>query len=267
VKEKDKTVVVTVRRMGGAAGEVSVAYQTADYTVGDAVAAISGTDYTPVTGHLTWVDGDRSDRQITVPIITDVVQGVVEEAERFRVTLSDSKGGAEIGTQDAIVEIAGDGDPVGQFGFADSAISVSEGDGNAQVVVNRNYYSTGAVSVTLTPKAGSATTAEFSATPITLSWADGDSDSKTATISIVNEKVAKSSESFTVDLSNPTNGALIGPHSHLVVTINYDYQPPPPPQAPPQAPPPASSSGGGGLFDWLTLLCLTCVRWLRRRAF
>jgi hypothetical protein len=184
----------------------------------------------------------------------------VEEAERFNVLLTDAKGGAEIGTQDAVVEIAADGDPVGQFGFADSAISVSEADGNAQVVVNRNYYSKGAVSVTLTPTAGSATTAEFSATPITLSWADGDSSPQTAMIPVVNEKVAKSPETFTVDLSNPTNGALIGPHSHLVVTINYDYQPPPPPQSPPQA------GGGGGAFDWLALLCLSAVRWLRRRA-
>ena len=95
---------------------------------------------------------------------------------------------------------------------------------------------------------------DFAAAPITLPWADGDSDSKTAAIPIVNEKVAKSPESFTVDLSNPTNGALIGPHSHLVVTVNYDYQPPPPP------------SGGGGAFDWFALLCLSCVRWLRRRA-
>jgi uncharacterized delta-60 repeat protein len=261
VKEQDKTAVVTVRRMGGAAGTVSVAYQTADYQGTDAASAISGTDYTPVTGRLTWADGDRSDRQITVPILTDT-GGQVEEPERFNVMLTDAQGGAEIGTQNGIVEIAADGDPVGQFGFADPAISVSEADGNAQVVVNRNYYSKGAVAVTLTPHAGSATTAEFSAAPITLSWADGDSSPQTAMIPIVNEKVAKSPETFTVDLSNPTNGALIGPHSHLTVTINYDYQPPPPP-----APPPAPSGGGGGLFDWLSLLCLGCVRWLRRRAF
>jgi uncharacterized delta-60 repeat protein len=262
VKEQDKTAVMTVRRTGGAAGAVSVAYQTADYKAADAASAISGTDYTPVSGRLTWADGDRSDRQITVPIITDVAQGKVEEAERFNVTLSDPKGGVEIGTQDGVVEIAADGDPVGQFGFADSTLSVSEADGNVQVVVNRNYYSKGAVSVTLTPIAGSATTAEFSATPITLSWADGDQESQIAAIPIVNEKVAKASETFTVDLSNPTNGALIGPHSHLTVTINYDYQPPPPP-----APQPAPSGGGGGVFDWLTLLCLSGVRCLRRRAF
>jgi len=254
VKEGDNAVV-TVRRMGGATGDVSVAYRTADYQGGDAALATSGADYTPVTGRLTWSDGDRSDRQITVPILTDT-GGQVEEAARFTVMLTDARGGAEIGTQDAIVEIAGDGDPAGQFGFADSAISVSEADGNAQVVVNRNYYSKGAVSVTVTPLAGSATTADFTAAPITLTWADGDSDSKTATIPIVNENVAKSPKTFTVDLSNPTNGALIGPHSHLVVTINYDYQPPPPP-----------SRGGGGAFDWFALMSLGCVRWLRRRAF
>ena len=97
-----------------------------------------------------------------------------------------------------------------------------------------------------------------------MTWADGDSDSKTATIPIVNEKIDKSPDTFTVNLSNPTNGALIGPHSHLVVTINYDYQAPQQQQPPPPPPPPP---GGGGAFDWFALLCLGCVRWLRRRAF
>lgn len=258
VKEGDQAVV-TVRRMGGAVGDVSVAYRTADYQGTDAAAATSGADYTPVTGRLTWADGDRSDRQITVPIIADGPQ--VEEAERFNVMLDDVKGGAEIGTQDAVVEIAADGAPAGQFGFTDSALSVSQADGNVQVVVNRNYYSKGAVSVTVTPTAGSATTAEFAAAPITLSWTDGDSGSKTATIPIVNENVVKSPESFTVDLSAPTGGAVIGPHSHLVVTINYD-QPPPPPPSSPQPP-----SGGGGAFDWFALLCLGCVGWLRRHVW
>jgi hypothetical protein len=105
-----------------------------------------------------------------------------------------------------------------------------------------------------TPVAGSATTADFGAAPITLSWADGDSAPKTATIPIVNDNIVESPESFTVELSNPTNGAVIGPHSRVVVTI-HDPPPPPPP------------SGGGGAFDWFALLCLGCVRWLRRRAF
>jgi hypothetical protein len=244
--------VITIRRTGGATGDVSVAYRTADYPAGDGALATAGADYTPVTGRLTWADGDRSDRQITVPIIADA--GQVEEAERFTVMLHDVTGGAEIGTQDAVVEIAADGDPAGQFGFADPVLSVSETDGNVQVVVNRNFYSKGSVSVTVTPVAGSATTADFVATPVTL--ADGDSDPKTATIAIINKNVVQSSKSFTVELSSPTGGGLVGPRSQLVVTINYD-----------SGTVGSASAGGGGTLDWFALLCLACIGWLRHRVF
>jgi uncharacterized delta-60 repeat protein len=255
VKAQDQSAVVTVRRMGGATGAVSVTYRTLDYTGADAPSATSGTDYTPVTGQLTWTDGDRSDRQITVPILTN---GRVEEPKRFAVALDGATGGAKFGTQQAAVEVATDGDRAGELGFAQPAITANAADGNVQIVVNRNYYSTGPISVTLTPAAGSATTADFSATPLTLSWADGDSGPQTATIPIVKANiVVGSSKSFTVDLSNATNGAVIGPQAHALVTINA---------SPPPAPAPAPSSGGGGAFDWFAVLCLGCVRWLRRRA-
>jgi len=185
-----------------------------------------------------------------VPIIAD--GGQAEEPERFTVKLGDAKGGAQIGTQNAVVEIAPDGGPVGQFGFEASDITVNEADGQVQVVVDRNFYSTGPVTVTVTPVAGSATTADFAAAPIVLSWADGDAAPKTATIPIINDNDAEPQESFTVELSNPTQGAVVGPHSHLVVTINNDDQT-------------SSGGGGGGAFDGLALLCLGCVRWLRSR--
>jgi uncharacterized delta-60 repeat protein len=248
VKEQDKTAVVTVRRMGGATGSVSATYRTADYTGADAPAATSGTDYTPVTGQLTWTDGDRSDRQITVPILT---AGRVVEPRRFAVTLSGATGGAKFGTQQAAVEVATDGDRAGELGFAQPAITVDAAEGGVQIVVNRNYYSTGPISVTLTPVPGTATSADFSTTPLTLSWADGDSGPQTATIPIVKANIVGSPKSFTVNLTNPTNGAVIGPQAHDQVTINAS---------------PPTSPGGGGAFDWLALLCLSAVRWLRRRT-
>jgi uncharacterized delta-60 repeat protein len=247
VKEQDKNAVVTVRRMGGAIGSVSVNYQTADYTGTDAPPATSGTDYTPVTGQLSWADGDRTDRQITVPVLTD---GRVEEPKRFTVTLNNATAGSRLGTEVAVVEVATDGDRAGELGFAQPTITASQADGSAQIVVNRNYYSTGPISVTLTPVPGTATTADFSTTPVTLSWADGDSQAKTAAIQIVQNAVVGSGRTFTVDLTNPTNGAVIGPRSHESVTIL------------PSSPPP---SGGGGALDWLGLLCLSCIRWLQRR--
>ena len=247
VKGQDPSAVVTVRRMGGATGSVSVTYRTADYTGADAPLATSGTDYAPVTGQLTWPDGDRSERQIKVPILT---KGRVEEPKRFAVALSGATGGAKFGTQ-AAVEVATDGDRAGELGFAEPAITADAADGSVQIVVNRNYYSTGPVSVTLTPVPGSATSADFSATPQTLSWADGDSSSQTAVIPIVKANiVAGSPRSFTVNLTNPTNGAVLGPQAHERVTISAS---PPPP-------------GGSGAFDWLALLGLGGVRWLRCRS-
>ncbi|HTO72977.1 MAG TPA: Calx-beta domain-containing protein, partial [Gemmatimonadales bacterium] len=214
-KEEDQKAVMTVRRLGGAAGQVSVAYHTADYTGADAATATAGADYTAVSGRLTWADGDFSDRQITVPILAD--SGQVEEAERFVIALDDVQGGAGLGTE-GVVEIAADGAPAGQFGFVDSALTVLANAGTVQVYVYRNYYSQGAVSVTVTPVPGSATSADFSPTPIVLSWADGDSSWQTANIPITNSG-AESPRSFTVQLSNPTNGAVVGP-STLEVTIN-----------------------------------------------
>jgi uncharacterized delta-60 repeat protein len=253
VKAQDQSAVVTVRRMGGATGSVSVTYRTADYTGADAPPATSGTDYTPVTGQLTWADGDRSDRRITVPILT---AGRLEEPKRFAVTLDGVTGGAKFGTQHAAVEVATDGDRAGELGFAQPAISANATNGSVQIVVNRNYYSTGPISVTLTPVPGTATSADFSTTPLTLSWADGDSGPQTATIPIITANIVGSPKSFTVDLTNPTNGAVIGPQAHQLITINPGSAPSPPP-----------SSGGGGVFDWFALLCLGCVRWLRRRVF
>jgi uncharacterized delta-60 repeat protein len=250
VKAQDQSALLTVRRTGGAVGSVSVTYRTADYTGADAPTATSGTDYTPVTGQLSWTDGDRSDRQVTVPILTN---GRVEEPKRFALTLDGATGGVKFGTQQGAVEVATDGDRAGELGFAEPAVTANAADGSVQIVVNRNYYSTGPISVTLTPVPGTATSADFTATPLTLSWADGDGGPQTATIPIVKANFAVGSQkSFTVDLTNPTSGAVLGPQAHELVTINGD--PPPPP-------------GGGGAFDWLGLLCLGSVRWLRRHAF
>ena len=60
--------VVNVRRTGGSAGDVSVAYQ---FAVDGEGAAVNDVDYTGTAGHLTWGNGDFTDRQIHVPILAD----------------------------------------------------------------------------------------------------------------------------------------------------------------------------------------------------
>lgn len=247
--EQSPEAIVKVRRTGGAAGSVSVAYQTQAVDPSYGPPATVGQDYTDVSGRLSWADGDTSEQEIHVPIKAD---NVTEGYEYFQVKLSDVQGGAGLGTRSAAVQIDADGSPYGQFSiYADSA-SVAEGT-QAQVSVSRDYYATGAVSVTVTPTAGTASAGtDFDATPQTVSWADGEGGTKTIFIAIPADQAPEANESFTVTLSNPTGGAVVGPTSSA--TVNITDAPPPPP----------SSNGGGGSMGFGALLMLAATGLLQR---
>jgi uncharacterized delta-60 repeat protein len=193
-------VVVNVRRTGGADGSVSVAYRTTEEPAGTTPdRATAGEDFGNTSGLLTWGDGDLAEQQIRVPIVSD---NSVERPETFRVTLSDSQGGAGLGTSGVTVAIAADGGPFGQFNFGQNVYEQTE-TGGSRIWVTRGYYSSGTVSVTVTPIAGTATAgADFVAAPITLTWADGERGTKFADFPIVNDALEEPIEEFTVQLSN-----------------------------------------------------------------
>lgn len=234
---------VTVRRTGGHTGSVSVGYRT---TVDpySGIGATAGEDYTEVSGRLTWADGDSADQTITVPIPANESP---EEVETFFVTLDDPQGNAGVATRHETVNIQPDGAPSGQFSvFFNNGPTVTEA-GIAQVTVSRNYYFGGAVSVTLTAIAGSASAGDdFTASTQTLTWGDGVSDPIVVDIPIVDDGDEEGAEDFSVELSAPTGGAILGPHTAASISIDANDHPPPPPVSRP--------SGGGGAFDWLSMV-------------
>jgi len=131
---------------------------------------------------------------------------------------------------------------------------VNEQDGIAYVNISRNYSSSGAVSVTLTLASDTATAGDdFDADPVTVSWADGDSEWKTVNVPLVNDTVDEGTEQFSFQLSDPTGGAIVGPRATGKVSILDDD---------PAAPPP-SSGGGGGSVGLGSLLALGLLRLLR----
>jgi choice-of-anchor B domain-containing protein len=87
VTEGGGVATVRVQRTGGFAGVVTVDYATSD------LSASAGTEYTAVSGTLTWADGELSAQQFTVPIVDDTLP---EPAETFRIVLSNPSGGATI---------------------------------------------------------------------------------------------------------------------------------------------------------------------------
>jgi formylglycine-generating enzyme required for sulfatase activity len=118
--------------------------------------------------------------------------------------------------------------PHGTLQFASSTYSVNENGGSVQIYVSRTGGSYGAASVSYGTANGTATAgSDYTAASGTLSWADGDTASKPITVPIANDSTPESSESFTVTLSNPTGGAMLGSPVTATVTISDDDPPPP----------------------------------------
>jgi len=94
------SIDLAVVRSGSSVGAVSVDYSTASG------GALAGTDFTSASGSLSWVDGDSSNKTITINIADDTTD---ESDETFTVTLSKPSPGAGLGTNStATVTIADD---------------------------------------------------------------------------------------------------------------------------------------------------------------
>jgi uncharacterized delta-60 repeat protein len=238
IQESEGQAHIHVRRSGGSDGTVSVHYHTvAD---GDAVA---DQDYSSASGTLHWADGDRSEQEIVVPVAQD--GGSPEGYESFAVVLDGIEGGAGLGSQYGSVTIQPDGAPAGQIRMAWSENPARESDG-AQVVVSRDYYSEGEVSVTLSVESQSATAGvDFDDEPVTLTWGPGEAGEKSVRIHTVDDSIQEEAESFRVVLSNPTGGAILGPATSLSIVIPAN-----------DAPRQSHGRGGGGAAGILSLLLL-----------
>jgi hypothetical protein len=115
--------------------------------------------------------------------------------------------------------------PTLQFSAATS--SVGEAAGSASIGVTRTGSASGAVSVTYeTTTGGSAIAgADYTAVSGQLSWADGDTQTKTFSVPITNDTSVESNETVWLRLLSPTGGAVLGPQSTSVVTILDDDGP------------------------------------------
>jgi len=102
VAEAGGSVRVYVSRTVSAYGAASVNYATADASAG------ASTDYTPVSGTLSWAQDDMADKYFDVPIIND---GSYEGAESFKVVLS-LPSGVTLGALTSTTVTIEDDDPI-----------------------------------------------------------------------------------------------------------------------------------------------------------
>ena len=97
----DFTVTITVTRINGSSGAVSVSYMTSNDT------ALDPSDYTATSGTLNWVDGDVAAKTFAVTIVDD---SVLESSESFNVTLSNVQTATLGNPSSATVNITDDDD-------------------------------------------------------------------------------------------------------------------------------------------------------------
>jgi hypothetical protein len=221
IMEDEGKATITVTRLNGKSGEVSVNFASADGT------AVSGSDYTAVSGTLTWADGEGGDKTFEIPVLND------EESEgdqTFNLTLSSPAGGAILGERTTCMVTIMDDDFIGpeqHLQFSAASYTVHEDDGQVAVTVTRTGESAGSVSVNYATSDGSAVAGnDYAAASGTLTWADGDEDDKVILITVQNDSNEESDETINITLSDPGGGALLGTPSTAVLLIKDDDRPP-----------------------------------------
>jgi RHS repeat-associated protein len=202
---------ITVIRTGRSSGEVSA---TITPTNGTATPTVDY-DNTPINVH--FANGETT-KTVVIPTVNDTS---IESNETINLTLSNPAGGATIGAQNIATLTVVDDDVELAFGAAEFRVN-EDGTPIATVTVTRTGRTTGAVSVTVIPTDGTATSpANYDNTSIVVSFADGET-TQTVAIPIVNDTKVESSETIALTLVNPTGGATIGGQNTATLTIIDD---------------------------------------------
>ncbi len=230
VDEADGQATVTVQRLGGVGGPVSIDYSTSDGT------ATAGSDYTAANGTLNWAAGDSADKTFTIPVTWD---GRAENTEAINLALTNPGGGSDLGPNTvAVLDIVDDG-ASGPLALTSTSYSVGEADALVTITVTRSGGSLGGpVTVDYATSGGTATAgADYAAASGTLTFDPGEA-SKSFTVPVTSDSTHEGDETFQVTLSNAGGGASIGSPAGATVTITDDDAgtPPATPGNPPANP-------------------------------
>jgi uncharacterized delta-60 repeat protein len=210
-----KVATFTVTRSDG------TAVIDVDFATSDGSATTADNDYVATSGTLHFAAGAKT-QAISVTIEGDTK---IESDEAFSVNLSGATNGATISHGSATGTISND-DAAGSISIND--VTISEGDGGAKVATFTVTRSggTAAFDVDFATSDGSATTADndYAATSGTLHFGAG-TNTQEISVTINGDTKVESDEAFSVNLSDPTNGATISDSSGTGTITNDDAAP------------------------------------------
>jgi acetyl esterase/lipase len=210
VAEGAGSVTVTLQRSGALAGTT---FATFGFGNGTATAT---QDYAYTPGTVSFAPGETS-KTISIPILDD---SEIEGTETFSIVVS-APGSVIAGN--ATISILDD-EPQSQIGFDPASYQIAENGSAATLTLKRTGDTSGTARVNVTEISGSAISgADFYTSPQPLFFGPGET-SKKFFVDIINDSAVESDESFTVQLSAPSNATLST--STATVTIVDDDQAP-----------------------------------------
>ncbi len=192
------TQVFTVTLSEASGKAVTVHYDTADGT------ATAGSDYTAASGTLTFAPGTTT-QLITVLVTGDTID---EDDETFTVNLS-TPDNATLSAADSSTATIVDDDDAPTLSISD----VSQQEGNSGTssfvfTVTLSGATSRTVTVNYATAAGTAAAgSDFTATSGTLTFAPGTTQ-QLVTVSVTGDTTNEANESFSVNLTNPSNATL-----------------------------------------------------------
>ncbi len=194
VGEGDGTATLTVSLTSTTDDDVTIDFATV------ASGSATGDDFVAASDTLTITAG-MTTGTIDITITNDAVD---EADESFDVQLSNPSENATITDNTGVVTIT-DNDDAPTISIADAL--VQEDAGNAQVVVTLSAESSFPISVTYTTQDGTATASDYTAVSGSVDFAAGETE-KTIQLDITPDNVDENDETFSVELSDPSNATL-----------------------------------------------------------
>ncbi|WP_298235611.1 Calx-beta domain-containing protein [uncultured Azohydromonas sp.] len=199
--ESDASLRFVVSLSAPSTQQVSVNYNNSNIT------ASNGSDYVAVSGTLVFLPGQTT-QVVTIPVLDNTTQ---ERTELVRLNLSSPVNGVIV-DNDGFGTIYDNDTPRGTpvIRVADTVVDESAGFVTFTIALDRP--STGKVSVKVATANGTALAgSDYSALPSqTLVFTPGQVV-KTVNVALTNDNVAELDETFSLQLSSPVGGTLVGP--------------------------------------------------------
>ncbi|OWY24595.1 T9SS C-terminal target domain-containing protein [Sphingobacteriales bacterium UPWRP_1] len=215
VNENAGTATLQICTSGVSGSPITVQYVTSNSS------AIAGSDYTTTSGTAT-IPAGQTCVNVTIPIIDDNIN---EPTETFTVNLTNPNN-ATIADPQGVVTIL-DNDVAPQPTLTINDITVTEGvNPTATLQICTSVISSSAITVTYTTSNGTANAGSDYTATMAVATIPAGQTCVNVTIPIIDDNINEPTETFTVNLTNPTNATIADPQG-VVTILDNDVAPQP----------------------------------------